>query len=47
MDEDKDKWIISEEDKSRPNRQLITNFDPQIVSKYLPKQIDLENCWMN
>ena len=42
MDEDKDKWIISEEDKTRPNRQLITNFDPQIVSKYLPKQIDLE-----
>ena len=42
MDEDKWKWIISEEDKNRPNRQLMTNIEPQIVSKYLIDLIDLK-----
>ena len=42
IDEDKDRWMISEEDKNRIDRQLITSFDPEIVSKYLPKQIDLD-----
>ena len=34
--------MISEEDKNRIDRQLITSFDPELVSKYLPKQIDLD-----
>ena len=42
IDEDRDRWMISEEDKNRIDRQLITSFDPEIVSKYLPKQIDLD-----
>ena len=42
IDEDKDRWMISEEDKNRIDRQLITSFDAEIVSKYLPKQIDLD-----
>ena len=42
IDEDKDRWMISEEDKNRIDRQLITSFDPEIVSKFLPKQIDLD-----
>ena len=42
LDEQEDRWIISEEDKLRKTGQLFTKLDLNAVSKYIPKQIDLD-----
>ena len=42
LDEQEDRWIINEEDKLRKEGQLFTKLDLNAVSKYIPKQIDLD-----